>query len=343
MAKTYPSKKIGSASRFFALTLFRFTVGCGVIGISAASAQQAAPSADAGQVATAEGQATDDAGQTVAQVAGQVANPAQQPFPALLPAEQAELDKVLLDWQAQSQGTKTLVCKFERWHFDLLAAPAGIHARKAEGEIKYAAPDKGLIRVDSLMFFKGMKGGKPQYGPIAKRFGEYWVCNGRELIEYDREAEKCNIQKLPANMQGTQIFNSPLPFVFNLDAKRIKQRYWVKLDESPAPNVIMIAAWPKRQEDRAQYKVVQIALNSNFEPIMLRMYAPNFHPKLAPQWDQYEFSNLKRNAIGDGLQKFLGNFIPEKPPASWKITRENFLPPQIAEGKADGNPTPNRQ
>jgi TIGR03009 family protein len=134
-----------------------------------------------------------------------------------------------------------------------------------------------------------------------------------------------------------------LPFVFNLDAARIQQRYWIKLEESPAPNVIMLAAWPKLQEDRAQYKVVQIALNSSFEPIMLRMYAPNFHPKLAPQWDQYEFSSVKRNAIGAGIQKFMGNFIPEQPPANWQITRQNFVPPQIADAQPAGQAAPNRK
>lgn len=267
---------------------------------------------------------------------------AQQPFPALTPQQQAQLDQVLLAWQAQSQGTKTLECKFERWHFDLMAAPAGVHAHKAEGEIKYANPDKGLFRVDSMMFYKGMKDGKPQYGPNPNKFGEYWVCNGVELIEYDRGEKKCNVQTLPQEMQGQQIFNSPLPFVFNLDAQKIKQRYWLTLKPSPKANTFLIQAWPKRQEDRAQYKMVQVVLSATFEPEVLIMYAPNFHEKLAPQWDHYEFSDVKRNAIGAGLQQFMGNFIPKKPPSNWEITRQNFLPPQIAEGQPNAPTIPKR-
>ncbi|MCO8122518.1 TIGR03009 domain-containing protein [Stieleria sp. TO1_6] len=256
---------------------------------------------------------------------------AQPPIPALAPEEQAKLDQLLLSWQTQSQGTKTLECKFERWHFDLLAAPAGVHAHKATGEIKYANPDKGLFRVDSLMYYKGMKDGKPQYGPQNNKYGEYWVCNGVELIEYDREEKQCNVQSLPADMQGQQIFNSPLPFVFNLDATKIKQRYWVTLKESPKPNTFLIEAWPKLQEDRAQYKMVQVVLSNNFEPEVLIMYAPNFHAKLAPQWDHYEFSDVKRNALGAGISQFFNNFIPKKPPSDWKITRQNFTAPQMAE------------
>lgn len=270
--------------------------------------------------------------------AGKAAAAATQPFPALTPQEAAQLDQVLLAWQTQSQGTKTLECKFERWHFDLLAAPAGVHAHKAEGEIKYANPDKGLFRVDSLMFYKGMKDSKPEYGPTANKFGEYWICNGTELIEYDREAKRCNVQMLPPEMQGQQIFNSPLPFVFNLDAQQIKQRYWVRLQPSPKPNTYLIQAYPKRQEDRAQYKMVQVVLSQSFEPEVLIMYAPNFHQKLAPQWDHYEFSDVKRNAASAGLRQFMGYFIPKAPPKGWEVVKESFVP-QIAE-EAPGQPVP---
>lgn len=277
-------------------------------------------------------------GQQAGGQAAQAAAPAQQPFPPLTPQQQAQLDQVLLAWQAQSQGTKTLECKFQRWHFDLMAAPAGIHAHKAEGEIKYAKPDKGLFRVDSMMFYKGMVAGKPQFGPNPKAFGEYWVCNGVELIEYDRAEEQCNVKTLPPDMQGTEIFNSPLPFVFNLDAAKIKQRYWVLLKQSPKPNTFLIQAWPKLQEDRAQYKMVQVVLSATFEPEVLIMYAPNFHEKLAPQWDHYEFSDVKRNAALASVRDFMGNFIPKKPPATWKITREPLLPPQIAQGQPKAGP-----
>ena len=58
------------------------------------------------------------------------------------------------------------------------------------------------------------------------------------------------------------------------------------------------------------------------------MYAPNFDAKTAPKWDHYEFTEVKRNAIGAGFQKFLGNFIPEKPPANWTILRDKFVAPK---------------
>ena len=296
------------------------------------SAQPAGASA---QSAGASANGTQSAGDPVARVASQnqaaaPSAPAGQPFPALSPAAQAQLQELLTNWEAQSKGTKTLECTFSRWHYDMFAAPPGVHATRADGEIKYASPDKGLFRVDRLVFFNGIgPDGTPQYQPQPNQYGEHWVCNGTQLIEFDRSKEECRIQDLPPEMQGQQIFNSPLPFVFNLDANQIQQRYWVRQVEAPKPGIVVVEAWPKRQEDRAQYKLVQIALSAEtFLPQALLMYAPNYDKKTAPKWDHYEFSNVKRNAIGASFQKlFLGNFIPEKPPAHWKILRDKFIPP----------------
>ncbi|TWT79235.1 hypothetical protein CA13_06330 [Planctomycetes bacterium CA13] len=251
----------------------------------------------------------------------------QQPFEPLNAAQQAQLNQLLLAWQQQSQGTKTLDCKFQRWHYDNQAAPAGIHATRADGVVKYASPDKGLFRVDSLVYFKGMKEGKPEFAGQPGMYGEHWVCNGTQLIEFDRSEKKCNIQDLPPDMQGQQIFNSPLPFVFNLNAQEIQQRYWVRQVQAPAEGLILIEAWPKRQDDRAQYKMVQIALEEKtFLPKALILYAPNFHPVNAAKWDQYEFVEMKRNGVGNALANFMQNFISDKPPSDWTIFRDKFNP-----------------
>ncbi len=278
----------------------------------------------------------------VARVAkqGAGATVAAQPFPALNAAAQAQLQTLLLNWEQQSKSMKTLECSFTRWHYDMFAAPQGQFASRADGVIKYAAPDKGLFRVDRLVFFSGYDANQqPVLQPQPGQFGEHWVCNGEQLIEFDRGRKECRIQTLPPDMRGQKIFNSPLPFVFNLDAQQIQQRYWVRQVQAPAEGMLLIEAWPKRQEDRAQYKLVQIALDAEtFLPRALLMYAPNFHAKNAPKWDHYEFQDSKRNAIGAGFQRFLGNFIPEKPPADWKILQNNFQPGPAPGAQQASNP-----
>ncbi|MCM2369064.1 TIGR03009 domain-containing protein [Rhodopirellula sp. ICT_H3.1] len=275
------------------------------------------------------------AGQAAA-AGGQADNPNAAPFPPLDPKSQAQLTVLLREWEKQSQGTKTLECQFQRWHYDLFAAPAGVHATKSTGVIKYASPDRGLFKVDKLLSFNGMgKDGKPIYTEKPGQFGEHWVCNGEELLEFDHSKKECRVQQLPPELRGQRIFESPLPFVFNLDAAQIVQRYWVRQVQAPKPGMILIEAYPKRQDDRAQYKLVQIALNEKtFLPEALLMYAPNFNIKTAPKWDHYEFVNVERNSIASGLfDRFMKNFIDEKPPADWKVFHNTYRqpgPPQMA-------------
>lgn len=270
---------------------------------------------------------------------------AQRPFPPLNAQEQQRLRQLLAAWEAQSQGTKTLECRFQRWSYAPGAAPANVPKDTSTGVIKYAAPDKGLFKVEEKVFFAGMNDeGKPTYAPQPGQYGEWWVCNGEELMEFNRGREECRIQTLPPEMRGQQIFNSPLPFVFNLDAAQIQQRYWVRQVASPKPGVLLIEAWPKMQEDRAQYRLVQVALDeSSLLPTALVMYAPNFDVSKNPEWDHYEFTDCVRNGTGQRLQNFLKHFIGMRPPASWKVLRNHYVPPPSERRTAEAPEGPTRR
>lgn len=267
---------------------------------------------------------------------GQVADAANAaPFPPLDANAQAQLNAMLRAWETQSKGTKTLECQFQRWHYDLGAAPAGVFVTKSSGLIKYASPDRGLFKVEKIISYDGMKEDQPQYTEKPNMFGEHWVCNGEELLEFDHKEKECRVEQLPPEMRGKQIFDSPLPFVFNLDAAQIVQRYWVRQVQAPKPGMILIEAYPKRQEDRSQYKLVQIGLNEKtFMPEALLMYAPNFNIKTAAKWDHYEFVSVQRNSISAGLlDRFMKSFIDEKAPADWKVFHNTYRPqgpPQMA-------------
>lgn len=277
--------------------------------------------------------------QRQAQPPGQqpAATPPAQSAPFVLSqAESAEMDKFLAAWEQQSGNTKRLEAKFRRWHYDPLAAPAGVHATWAEGVIKYGAPDMGLFRVDQLRFFNGIVDDKPTFKAVDDQFGEHWVCNGKELLEFDRSKKECRIQLLPPELQGQDILESPLPFVFNLKAENIKDRYWVR--RLPAPEgAYVIEAYPKRQADRAQYRFVRIVINDKtFLPQALILYSPNFDPVTTPAYDHYEFLDVERNTLLQGLAAWRASFINERPPSDWKVIRDSYRPaaaesPQMAQ------------
>lgn len=268
---------------------------------------------------------------------------ANAPFAPLSAQQEQQLTEVLQKWETQSKQIERLECGFTRWRYDNTEAPAGTHSTWARGEIRYAAPDKGVFKVNDLKFYKGEADGKKQYDSIAGRNGEHWVCDGKQLLDFDHDKKVCTIQELPPEMQGKQIFESPLPFVFNLDAQRIRERYWVRLKPSPTEGTYLVEAWPKRQQDRAQYRLVQIVVNGrSFLPVGLRMYAPNFDEQKAPNFDHYQFSNVKANSMLSGVTNFLDRFI-EKPDSSWTIIRERWQPneaqpkPKLQQAQVPGN------
>ena len=75
----------------------------------------------------------------------------------LTPQQQAEVDWLLRQWEQHGAGVKTFECKFTRFDWDPVWRPdRPLHV--VEGEIKYAAPDKGMLRVDGELVEVGDDG-----------------------------------------------------------------------------------------------------------------------------------------------------------------------------------------
>ncbi|MEM9826621.1 MAG: TIGR03009 domain-containing protein [Planctomycetota bacterium] len=255
------------------------------------------------------------------------------PFPKPSPQAEAEMERVLITWQDQSRRTKYLTLGFTKWNYDLSGSPdAQIPATKSSGVLKYAAPDKGLYEVTEKLFYAGFDDkNQPQYQPKENELGEKWVSTGQTVVAYDQTAKKCTIFPLAKHLQGQGIINSPLPFVFNLNAADARQRYWMRLINPPREDLVMIEAWPKTQKDRAEYKMVQIALTKEtFLPAGLIVYHPNFDTVGSPNRDIYEFRDVKRNQIFAGIQNFMNVFVPEKPPKGWEVEEDKSLMGQAA-------------
>ena len=80
----------------------------------------------------------------------QTAAPQQQPQPPfqLTPQEQAQVDRVLSQWEERNRNIKTFDCQFKRWVYDVVFGPADRPKFIDTGVIKFAAPDRGMIRAD---------------------------------------------------------------------------------------------------------------------------------------------------------------------------------------------------
>ena len=139
-------------------------------------------------------------------------------------------------------------------------------------------------------------------------------------------------------MRGAEAFNSPLPFVFGVNAQKVNTRFWLQpLPPPPGPDgkpndqVILLEAYPKHQNDAMNYHHVHIFLDrKEVLPLGIIIFLPQWtsDPKNDHK-EVFEFQDREKNA--NLLAKFTEavfrqNFIPMEPPKGWTVEEVPFVP-----------------
>lgn len=238
-------------------------------------------------------------------------------FP-LEPQMQTYIEQLLTFWEGTASQVNHYQCAFTRWTFDheicAVRNEANNHLRAAEisrGMIRYRNPDRGMYEVNEKWSFAGppeQPGGEPKYERRSLTNKEYqekekWICDGLAIYEYDFELQRLYEVKLPPEMQGQGLKNSPLPFVFGAKASELLDRYWIR-DVTPATvkDQYWLEAWPKRLEDAQTYSKLEIMLSREpFLPVAIHMYAANYDEKTHPSKVAFEFSDRQINGTLAGL------------------------------------------
>ncbi len=153
----------------------------------------------------------------------------------LSPDQQAALDRLLIGWESRNAKVTTWSCTFYKWEYNAWSPADASGERLAfsesTGEIKYAAPDKGLFRVKSS---KQWNAEKRKYDARPSNSGEHWVCNGTSIYEFRHSERQLRETKLPPEMRGRAISEGPLPFVFGAKADTLKKRYSMRIITPPS-------------------------------------------------------------------------------------------------------------
>lgn len=208
----------------------------------------------------------------------QARQPGQAPAaPFTLSAEeQQRLDQVLAAWEQTNAQVKTFECRFTRKEYSPQFNSDPRAPRFEDlGVIKYAAPDRGLMRVD----------GQRQ---------EQWICDGRSIFEYDYRQKRLVEHRLPAEMQGKAIADGPLPFLFGSTAEKLRSRYHLRVTQESAPAEIWLEAVPRYARDAANFRRAELILK-NMQPFAVQLYLPNGTDRTV-----YIFEDLRVN-LGDRL------------------------------------------
>ena len=256
---------------------------------------------------------------------------AQQPAP-LSPEQQAALDQLLAAWETRNAAVRTWACTFRKWEYNAWS-PADANGERlafaeSTGELKYAAPDKGLFRVKETK----------QWSPEARRYeirggdtGEHWVCNGESIYEFRHSERQLRETKLPPEMRGKAISDGPLPFVFGAKADTLKKRYWMRIVTPPdIRDQIWLEALPKHQFDAANFSKVELILQArDLMPFAIQIYKPAGQDR-----DVYQF-DPRTNLIDRGLD-MIRDFAKPMTPFGYKYVFEDLQAqpagPQAAAG-----------
>ncbi len=195
--------------------------------------------------------------------------PPPPPF-TLSPQEEAEVNRVLSVWEEHNRDIKRFDCQFKRWIYDVVFGPPDQAKFIDVGTIKYAKPDRGLFRIDSTVNKDGKEVG------IDNARAEHWVCDGKSVFVYSPGKKQLIEQQLPPEMQGKAIADGPLPFVFGAEAKKLKERYWIRLLPPDKKDQILLEAFPRHQQDTANFHHAQFIITAEkMEPYALNIVQPN--------------------------------------------------------------------
>lgn len=299
----------------------------------------------------------------------------EPPFPPLNTEEQKYIDTLLEVWEQKTAGINRFSSDFMRWEYDShspgvaeMAKQLGrsdIHIAAGKGVIRFQKPDQGLFRTDKYFKSTGqVVNGQVELMEDKNNFGEYVICDGKNVWDYDRKEKICTRMQLPPEMQGLGIMNSPLPFLFGVKAEEIKARYWVRAispgnqpNGQPFADRYAVEAYPKYPVDAVNYHHVQIVLDrQEFLPIAMILYMPEWTDKslqqngvvIEPRDKRmvYQFDNRQANAnIFQKLSEklFMQEFIPQDPPSDWKKNDIPYAPPATSgpEAQQPGQRTAN--
>ena len=244
-------------------------------------------------------------------------------FLPLSPKHAEYIQRVLLHWQNHTEKIDHYRSDFERWQFDTVYGPRNTFKTYSTGKVRFADPDKGLFRVEKVLTFQPATAQtKATYKEIPGTHGENWVCDGTNIFEYDYLNQRLIQQVLPDALQGKNIINGPLPFLFGCNAQDIMNRFWVRaITPQNVQGEIWLEAFPKTAYDASNYQKVHIIINNkDFLPKGMVIFDRSYLKGKNHSRTVFNFKDREINFATtlEKLNPFYRNFYEPELPSGWK-------------------------
>jgi hypothetical protein len=278
----------------------------------------------------------------------------KQQAPEMSPDLVRELDRILQFWSDASDEIQRLEGK----HFRIVYDHAFYVEKQSEGEFAYEKRDKGRIDVTPIEITPQLIAArekeaatalaerkrsqvrvKPDGTPydLVPEQPERWSCDGQRVYSLDVEKNEAIVAQLPADMQGKNIMDSPLPFLFGMPPEKAKRRFTIfftggKFD--PKSGRVGLTAYPRLPQDAQTWRQADVILDlKEFLPVAVQLTDP-----AGTKVTVYKFNELKKNR--SALPAFLGgnpktHFTPDLREFHVQMIGDE-KPAEIAENPAQG-------
>lgn len=231
-----------------------------------------------------------------------VARPPAQPM--RVQSVTPELKAILDAWERESAKIKVLQGTHYRQEFNKVFQVE----KRSKGVFYFEAPDKGRFDIHSVEIKQGQVSQKKdpetqQPYQLASGTDQIWICTGNMVLMMNPTEKEFEKFPIPAEMQGQNIVQSPLPFLFGMKAEDAMRRFELKLF-GQNEGAYFIDARPLLQMDSQNYSHARIVLDKEtFVPTTVFLLDPP-----GTLTTQYTFVDVKvnpgRNLIGQFLPFF---------------------------------------
>ena len=172
-----------------------------------------------------------------------------------------ELQRVLAEWEEKSKAITSLNVEFER-----IDRSPGWGDVYYQGRAMLQSPDLACLEFKKYKLdSKGKKlvvtkDGKPT-GQLEAQPFERIVCTGKEVLQYSWDEKKIFVFPLDKQQRQKALQQGPLPFLFNMKAAELKQRYSMTLLKQTNPDYYLIGIAPNERIDKDSFSKAFLWLN----------------------------------------------------------------------------------
>lgn len=212
-----------------------------------------------------------------------------------------QMEALLSDWARASAKIERLEGQHLRRVYDMTFEVEKL----SKGKFYFQFPDKGRIDVQQVVINDAMRLARQQNiqriqkkkngQPFALESDreEKWICDGMKVYSIDEGRKHADIVQLPPDLQGTNIMDSPLPFLFGMPPEKAKRRFALSFSRAlePASGFAHLTALPRLPQDAQSWSKAEVILDlKTFLPYAVRLTDP-----AETKITVFEFSDMKAN------------------------------------------------